>query len=290
MAEVKVNIVGEDLATTTLNTVVENTKNAVSSMNAAFGQLDTSAYEASWGSVLTAIGAALTALGMALKQLDSSLDDVVSEISKVGSELDEIRSRLDEPFKVTIDTEESLEAVRGVIEELLKLDVTRKLSLDVSDAKGAVGSLDADLDSLALAKAFELDVSDALRDAADVKAAIDEIPDVSYKTVVVQYQTQASPLMDFTEGMDYIEERMESLPSEGTYTVHYEGITDHRVANTGNKGASAPGVQQSVSFAPTIQITGTGGKSGRELVGELDRALAQMWRYNRSELRRAMAS
>jgi hypothetical protein len=260
MAEVKFDIVAEDLATPTLYTVVENAKSAVSSMNTAFGQLDASAFQAGWQTLIGTISGAVAALAGVLALLDNTLIDISTKLDSIGTNLDEIKTRLDEPFTVTIKTEESLEAVKNITGELSKLDATKTLDLDASSAVQAVN---------------------------EAKAAIDAIPDVSYKTVIVQYKTQASPVMDFSEGMAYIEERMASLPAEGTYTVNYENVP----ARGAVSDVQAPGgTARNISFSPTIQITSIGGKSGGELAAELDRALAEKWRYNRSELRRAMTA
>jgi tape measure domain-containing protein len=57
-------------------------------------------------------------------------------------------------------------------------------------------------------------------DAQNVKASIDDIPDVSKKTVVVEYKTKASPEMPFSQGIDEIKRKMDSLPTETKHVVN----------------------------------------------------------------------
>jgi hypothetical protein len=287
MADVSVNIVGEDNVTSVLDSIEANTKSAVSSISSCMSQLGASAYTASWKDLAAAIGIVLTALGIAFSQLDSSLDDVVSEISKIGIKLDDIKGRLDEPFTVSFDTEGSLNELKEFTDKVSDLEFTAALLLETSKAKEEIDKVQSAIEALDTAKALSLDVSGALSAAASVQAAIDSIPDVSYKTVIIQYQTAASPVMDFSEGIQYIRERMEALPTEQQYTVKAEGLP----MSTGAAVASAAtGGTQNVTFLPTINISGTSGKGGRELADELDRALADKWRYNRSELRRTMSA
>jgi hypothetical protein len=134
-----------------------------------------------------------------------------------------------------------------------------------------------------LNKTLAVDTTGALRAVEEVKAAINAIPDISYKTVIIQYKTQASPVMPFTEGIKHIKSLMESLPTGQDYTVRFQ---NHRAPADTSRHQST----QNITFSPTINITSTSGKDGEALAREIDRKLAEMWRYNRSELRRAMTA
>ena len=162
-------------------------------------------------------------------------------------------------------------------------------------ASGLVDKL-RELDSISLEKRISLDVGQALSGARSVREAIDAIPDMSVKTVVVRYQTQASPIRPFSEGIEYIKKKMESLPSGGDYTMRFGSGR----GGTGSPVPSGPGIVDKggqVPFSPTINLTVTGSGAAstegatlaREIAKELDSALADLWRTNRSELRRAQA-
>ena len=155
-------------------------------------------------------------------------------------------------------------------------------------ASGLLETLRA-LDAVSLDKRVDLDVSGALEGARAVGQAIDAIPDTSVKTVILRYQTQASPIRPFGEGIEHIKKKMESLPTGGDYTMRFRG-------GAGSPVPSGPGIVDKggqVPFSPTINLTvtgsGTAGADGATLARELDRALADLWRTNRSELRRAQA-
>ncbi len=149
-----------------------------------------------------------------------------------------------------------------------------------------VGRVQKILDSLTLDKTLSLNVSQALSAVSAVKTALASIPEVTYKDVVVRYQTMASPLRPFTEGMEHIRKAMEALPVESTHTIKYGGLPAS--ISPGKGGARARDVY--VHFAPAISITAAGGRDGGALADEIDRALADKWRYDRSDLKRAMSA
>ncbi|GAB4389053.1 MAG: hypothetical protein Kow0025_12060 [Thermodesulfovibrionales bacterium] len=180
----------------------------------------------------------------------------------------------------------ALEQGVGYLRESL---ASLSLGLDVSAALQAMGEVRAAVYSLDLSRALDLDVSEALGAASQVKRLLDSIPDVTVKTVVMEFKTQASPVMPFSEGIRHIRAMMESLPTGGDYTMRVSGLDGVRArATEAPRGAGASGAGH-VTYAPTINIRGAGG-SGPGLAREVDAELARLWRYGRSELRRAMAN
>ena len=158
-------------------------------------------------------------------------------------------------------------------------------------ASGLLETLRA-LDAVSLDKRVDLDVGGALEGARAVGQAIDAIPDTSVKTVILRYQTQASPIRPFGEGIEQIKKKMESLPTGGDYTMRFGS---GRQQSWGANSSPAPAQDRGglVPFAPTINLTvaggGAAGAEGATLAREIDHALADLWRTNRSELRRAQA-
>jgi uncharacterized phage infection (PIP) family protein YhgE len=124
------------------------------------------------------------------------------------SDLEEKRKRL-------------IEELEGVWKEMFS-PFTQGLSSALSEGISQIEKRLKELDSYLL-KTLTLDISQAVKAVSEVNSALASIPDVTVKTVVVQYQTQASPLMPFTKGIDHIKELMESLPGEGTYRVKFLG-------------------------------------------------------------------
>ncbi|MDA8168681.1 MAG: hypothetical protein M0Z59_03155 [Nitrospiraceae bacterium] len=119
-------------------------------------------------------------------------------------------------IKLTIEAEDRASdvfmAVAGAVDNI---------GSAVSDAALRTGSLGDALDALPLSKTLYLDVSEAVQAASAVSAALESIPDISYKDVILRYFTQASPVMPFSEGMEMIGLKMKSLPVETTHTVRF---------------------------------------------------------------------
>ncbi len=157
-------------------------------------------------------------------------------------------------------------------------------------ASGLLETLSA-LEAVSLDKRVGLDVSGALEAARAVEQAIDAIPDMSIKTIVLRYQTQASPIRPFGEGIEQIKKKMESLPTGGDYTMR---IGSGRQGGPLSREAETPSSGRGLvpPFAPVVNLSVNGGGSmpeGATLAREIDMALADLWRTNRSELRRAQS-
>jgi hypothetical protein len=247
MAEVSIQLNAEDRTPPVLNAVFENTRSKAADISSLM-QGEARAIEVGWGTALTAIGIVIGAIGLAVNLLDDSVKDLHGTVKSIEEEL---KGGIE--FK--LDAGPATKALKSVVEEARKFKTDKTLSLNVSQAISAVSA---------------------------VKTALASIPEVTYKDVVVRYQTMASPLRPFTEGMEYIRKKMESLPGESTHTIKYGDLPS---STSPEKGGAPP---RNVHFAPTINITAAGGRDGGALAEEIDRALADRWRYNRSELKRAM--
>ncbi len=162
-----------------------------------------------------------------------------------------------------------------------------KLDLNTSKAIEKANHLKEVIDNIDFYRAFNIDNSQALDAIAAVRSAINAIPDVTYKDLVYRVKTQASPIRPFSEGMEYVRQKLESLPTGSDYTVRFRDSarTGAPMAQAGSGGNSS-----GASFNPTINLSLTGGtaSSGGSIARELDQGLADLWRTNRSELRRAM--
>jgi hypothetical protein len=170
----------------------------------------------------------------------------------------------------------------------LEVSLEKRLNIDTVQAVEAIDGLGASLASIDMDKTLCLDTSAAIVGALQVKSAIDAIPDIQYKTVIVQYKTQSSPVRPFSEGMEYIRKKMESLPVETRHVIRYGSDT---AAPALSPVPSDVRQQQAAPvFAPAITVNAAQGQNAEALARDLERALADRWRNNRSELRRAMAT
>jgi hypothetical protein len=98
----------------------------------------------------------------------------------------------------------------------------------IETIRRSLGTLKEHLVSLdpCLEKSLRLDVSDALEAVDTVKEALASIPDVTTKTVIVEYKTKASPVMPFTEGIAHVKGLMDSLPDGQDYLVNFQGLSE----------------------------------------------------------------
>jgi len=64
---------------------------------------------------------------------------------------------------------------------------------------------------LAKKKKLTVDTEEAVTSVQKVKSAIDAIPDVTTKTVIIETYTKSSPLRPFSEGIEYMKNKIKSL-------------------------------------------------------------------------------
>jgi DNA repair ATPase RecN len=217
------------------------------------------------------------------ESIKGPLGDAVSELANKMKSLDNALDpslAWEERIKILDEIVESYRNVSSEIDRLFEEVKKFKLTIDIEEAKYNIDHLDKRLQSLML----NIDASQALAAVSAVKKRIDSIPDVSVKTLIMRVVTQASPVRPFSEGMDYVEDRLRKLPSGTDYTVRVRG-------HDSGKPLPAPTASSAgVSFSPTmhVHVSGAGASSGRALAREMDRALSDLWRTNRSELRRTM--
>ena len=167
-----------------------------------------------------------------------------------------------------------------------------EIRLDINARDNATPAIDSILDAfrsgvreIEKTRRIDLDERPALAAIGSVKRAIESIPDVTYKDMVVRVKTQASPIRPFSEGMDYVEGRLRALPSGTEHTIRVRGHDAWSVQGTG------PARPDSYNFSPTVNLSVSGGgASGSGLARDIDRELASLWRTNRSELRRAVTT
>ncbi|MBI4822644.1 MAG: hypothetical protein HY805_00210 [Nitrospirae bacterium] len=90
--------------------------------------------------------------------------------------------------------------------------------------------------------------------------------------MVIKYMTLASPIKPFSEGIEYIRSKMESLPIESTHIIRHDVKADNAV----NQGLT-------VNYNPQITINTLSSN-----IRELERVLSERLSYERGELSRTL--
>ncbi len=147
------------------------------------------------------------AADIAVKMKDIKLGDMNS--AAAIKELGDLRDRADEIKK----------QLAIIAEPRLKMEA---LNSDLTKINSAI---DETAKLIETPKAVNIDGSKVKAEAILIRQSIDAaIPDQMIKYVTIQYQTKASPVMPFTEGMTHIKEMMNSLPTGGDYTVKFGNL------------------------------------------------------------------
>jgi uncharacterized phage infection (PIP) family protein YhgE len=291
MAEVKIQITAQDRATG----VISGIKNIFESLSNPIREITNSALTADnvittllnkltrlkdltstriepqagiWGALLVILGALGSAAGIydvAAKQFDTTAKELNSAIAHLESSIDQFSQRLSgaiEQLKTSLDnlsnTLKQHPVLSGKMEREFKLNTAGAISA-LRELKSAIDRISSPIERLLKVNAY-----DALLSIGRVKSALDSIPDIIYKTVVIQYKTQASPVMPFSEGMEMVRKKMESLPAFTAHTVRFS-------ASPLNLRGDRGGLPVSVHFGD-IHINGSG--DGGRIAADFQKKLA----------------
>lgn len=208
----------------------------------------------------------------------AAIESEVEKASAVQSRISDVQGKIAD---ITADV--------ARMDALLKDEKT--LNLNAEAAKIDIARL---VDDVAVADAaikaprdFELDTAKATEEATLLRKKVDALfpPEGLHRVVVIEYKTKASPVRPFSEGMDDIKRRMESLPTGGAYTLQVGGV--------GGTGLGAPAGSRTTGAASggnsfVANITVAGGQGGSGTAKEIDATLADLWTSRRSRLRAAM--
>lgn len=134
------------------------------------------------------------------------------------------RGLIDKAQLVIADTTEKMIAkleaqkdmqMKSAMELAAEMDKTR---LSIEAVKKEIMAL---YDQIDRQRILSIETKGALEGIKEVQRFLDKIPPITYKQVVIEYFTKASPIMPFTEGMSKIQAMMTSLPKEGEFTMKF---------------------------------------------------------------------
>lgn len=141
-----------------------------------------------------------------------AISEATSRIKTIGSELEaEKKKQLESQSSAFTSIENAMAKAQEMIEHY------RQQVLDLGNefisAQGKA-ALEIKLDNSAAKAAIE-----------EIKAGIQSIPDVTYKKVIVESYTKASPERPFTEGIEYMKGKMDELNTTAKYTMDLSSLS-----------------------------------------------------------------
>ncbi|MBI4822668.1 MAG: hypothetical protein HY805_00330 [Nitrospirae bacterium] len=314
MAEVNLAIIAKENITSTFSAIEKSTH----SLGKAFDYLKESSSalkyaEASvfadpkfWLNLAFYIGTAIKALWELRKENQiektaKSIESAVSQVKDLKSPVEELSGAMKILLEYLKPVKEHFESINSLISEIKryenfisdqKRDLKNALfTPDFSELEGIIATAKKEL---SYRTGYEPTAFDGLDTPKAIKA-IEELhekikepislnldPENFFHNLQSAWDTfrnvRERIITPIALSLDtYIKEKMFSLPSETRHTVR----VDRAIAEKGSKG--------NINFSPTINIYGTEGKSGRTLAEEIESVLAQRWRSDRSELKRAIS-
>jgi len=308
-SSINLSINAQDNASEKIHIVAEKTKSLINNSKSIFeapevnwlgGAVKILKEVLDWGNRIQFVREGVKEIKDYFSSEKESVDDFAVSLKDLNSFLnwqeDHLKSQAYDPFLELnshlegIDTRagkaaESIQGLNTAIQDFPKLEMPESVFTEKFGIESSLEDLNLlenkikEIDNHTL-KLF-LDTSQAISAAEDARFWVDMLfPETGiHKYIYLHYETVASPPMPFSEGMDYIEGRINALPKESTHSIKYSGL------DQSGKAASGGG---NFVFSGTININGASGNA-ESLVKEIEKQLANRWLYNRSELRRAMA-
>lgn len=153
----------------------------------------------------------------------------------------------------------------------------------MKSAKTEIATLQTQIDNMAAAleedKEYNLDAKDAIKELKKLEKEIERINKLIEEGAEynITATTTSSPKRAFTEGIEYMTKKLESLPTSGEYNIQAS------VAGSSGSGSSTT---TNNSSALTLNVTVSG--SGTVSAKKLDKELAALVKSKKSELRKEM--
>jgi len=135
-----------------------------------------------------------------------AMEDIAKAQGEIGSAFDQVQSKRKAEIDQIGAWKQALETAMSKAKEMIEM------------YQGQIVNLD---NELAKQRILMIDTSKATQNIRNVVSELKAIPPVTYKSVVVEYFTKASPIVPFTEGMNKIKQMMTSLPTGSDYTVKF---------------------------------------------------------------------
>ncbi|GER92690.1 hypothetical protein A45J_0408 [hot springs metagenome] len=138
--------------------------------------------------------------------------EATSRIKSIGAEIEaEKKKQLESQSSAFTSIENAMAKAQEMIEHY------RQQVLDLGNefiAAQGKAAIEIKLDNSAAKAAIE-----------EIKAGIQSIPDVTYKKVIVESYTKASPERPFTEGIEYMKGKMDELNTTAKYTMDLSSLS-----------------------------------------------------------------
>lgn len=153
---------------------------------------------------------------------------IVSEEQAVATALDQIS----EAQSAIKQEQESMTAAKQTEIDLTK-QWASELGLAMAKATEMVGLYKQQILDLGATIAgiqekeitIKIDTAQAVLAVDELKSKLDSIPDVTTKTVIIKTYTESSPIKPFTEGIAYMQEKLNSLSGAGEYTMDLSALS-----------------------------------------------------------------
>ncbi|MDA8082273.1 MAG: hypothetical protein M0024_01280 [Nitrospiraceae bacterium] len=188
----------------------------------------------------------------------NAMSDIATAQGEVGRAFDQVKGKRQAEIEQIGAWKTQLETAMSKAKEMMGLYQEQIVNLD---------------NQLAKQRILMIDTSKATQDIRNVVQELNAIPPVTYKVVVVEYRTKASPEMPFTEGMTKIRQMMTSLPTGSEYTVRFGSLADEWAKQT----ATAEQLGSMMQFGgPGLSIAGM--RQQREAQGQSNQLWAEMSR------------
>jgi hypothetical protein len=221
------------------------------------------------------------------------VESATGSVEALKLQIVDIKSAIGEAETSAEAMTKSIEKISQGLSQGLTMEIeSEKAKADLELMNANVLAIDS---SLKEAKTLSVETTKATNDALILRQRIDQMFPVEglRREVIIEYKTKASPVRPFSEGMDAIEARMNSLPTGGSYTIGVGGLPSGasfapvRPAATLGNGSLAAGAGAGAVGAPGVSVT-IHVAGGPNAAKEIDGHLADLFSSNRSKLKTAM--
>ena len=229
----------------------------------------------------------------ALDATQAAIMTTMGQINDVSTAMFGVEAQIEHEYAMSVETSKASSAVKSLADELDKAfgteKMTKALTFDNTKAKTALDDAVGWLNSIPATTTKE------------IVFHFTATGDTSYAPSGTTSNTGVTGDLNFTGSTTNTGATTPATDTPATDFLLGNPVTDFMLGNPPVPSTSAPSIgspqpiqaqssqpNQTVHFSPTIHLTAGAGVDGAALAKQLDTHLAEMWRTNRSALRRAV--
>ena len=160
--------------------------------------------------------------------INTALNQIAEAQRAITTEQEAMTAAKQTEIELTKQWAGELEIAMAKAQEMIGL-----YQIQITELNNAIANLSKEI-------ILTVNTDEAMTAVKELKSEIDSIPDVTYKKVIIQTFTESSPIRPFSQGIEYMQEKLNSLSGRGEFTMDLSALSSLISAYAGMAQIIAP--------------------------------------------------